>query len=99
MSNRVFVGNLAFKIEERELRDAFAAHGAIKAEVVRDKYTGNSRGFGFVEFADEKAAADAAAAMNGEDLGGRPVRVEIAKGKGPNGGNGRTREHIERFRD
>ena len=75
MSTKLFVGNLAFKVSDRELSDAFAAHGVIKAEIVRDKFTGNSRGFGFVEVEEAERAVKA---MNGHELQGRPIRVEIS---------------------
>jgi cold-inducible RNA-binding protein len=94
MSTKLFVGNLAFRVTERELNDAFAPFGVIKADIVRDKFTGNSRGFGFVEVEEPEAAVKA---MNGHDLQKRPIRVEISNGKGP--GGGRSGEHVERFRD
>jgi RNA recognition motif-containing protein len=103
MSSKVFIGNLAFGVIDHELRDAFAQFGVVKAEIVRDKYNGNSRGFGFVELSDADAAARAVAEMQGFELRGRPIRCEIAKGKGPNGGGnagaGISREHVQRYRD
>lgn len=94
MSTKLFVGNLSFRVTERELNDAFAPFGVSKADIVRDKFTGNSRGFGFVEVEEPEAAVRA---MNGHELQKRPLRVEISNGKGP--GGGRDREHVERYRD
>jgi RNA recognition motif-containing protein len=98
MSTKLFIGNLSFKVTDIELRDAFAAFDVVNAEIVRDKYTGNSRGFAFVELANQDNAIEAVRAMNGHDLAKRPLRVEIAKGNGPSGG-GNNREHVQRFRD
>lgn len=76
---RLFVGNLDWNVTDRELRDAFLPHGAVvKAEVVRDRVSGAGRGYGFVEMASEDAARDALATLNGAELRGREMRVEIA---------------------
>ncbi len=97
MSTKLFIGNLSFKVTDRELNDAFAPFGVIKAEIVRDKFTGQSRGFGFVEVDEAEAAVRA---MHGHDLQKRPLRVEISNGRGPGGGRDHGgREHVERFRD
>ncbi len=92
MSNRLFIGNLAFGVVEHELRDAFASFGVVKAEIVRDKYNGQSRGFGFVELPDAETAERAVEQMNGFELRGRPIRAELANGKGPNGGGTAARQ-------
>ncbi len=79
MSARLFVGNLSFRLSDEELREAFARVGAVeRAEVVRDRFDGRSRGFGFVEMARAEDAAAAIADLNGADLAGRPMRVEAA---------------------
>lgn len=79
MSTRLFVGNLSFSIGDDGLRTAFESVGAVaRAEVVRDRFDGRSRGFGFVEMATEALALEAIRELNGKGLGGRPLRVEAA---------------------
>ena len=79
MAARLFVGNLSFKLDDDALRAAFAEIGAVeRAEIVRDRFDGRSRGFGFVEMRSEVDAAQAVSVLNGRDLGGRPMRVESA---------------------
>ncbi|MGH7779738.1 MAG: RNA recognition motif domain-containing protein [Candidatus Binataceae bacterium] len=79
MSARLFIGNLSFRLNDDELREAFAQVGTVeRAEVVRDRFDGRSRGFGFVEMERAEDAAAAIEALNGADLAGRPMRVEAA---------------------
>lgn len=79
MSARLFIGNLSFRLNDDELREAFAQVGTVeRAEVVRDRFDGRSRGFGFVEMARAEDAAAAIEALNGTDLASRPMRVEAA---------------------
>ena len=80
MGKRLYVGNIPFSATEDELRDAFGAHGGVASvDVIMDRETGRPRGFAFVEM-DEAAAADAAIeAMDGQDFGGRPLRVNEAQ--------------------
>ena len=79
MGVRLFVGNLSFALGDSDLREAFAEIGAVeRAEIVRDRFDGRSRGFGFVEMKSAEDAAVAVRAMNGKDLAGRPLRVEAA---------------------
>ncbi|MHB8382571.1 MAG: RNA recognition motif domain-containing protein [Candidatus Binataceae bacterium] len=79
MSARLFIGNLSFRLGDDELREAFARVGVVeRAEVVRDRFDGRSRGFGFVEMARTEDAAAAIEDLNGADLAGRPMRVEAA---------------------
>ena len=79
MGVRLFVGNLSFSLGDADLRDAFAEAGAVdRAEIVRDRYDGRSRGFGFVEMRNEDDAAAALRIMNGRELAGRALRVEAA---------------------
>ncbi len=80
MAKKLYVGNLAFSVTDDELTQAFAAFGNVaSARVVMDKMTGRSKGFGFVEIEDDGAADDAINKMNGQTIGGRPVRVSEAK--------------------
>ena len=77
---RIYVGNLSYKVDEEELRTAFSPHGAVEAtQVIMDRYTGRSRGFGFVEMSDDQEAKDAIAAMDNQEIGGRAVKVNEAK--------------------
>lgn len=83
----IYVGNLSFKTTEDGLRAAFEAFGAVKAaRVVSDKFTGKSKGFGFVEMDNAEEAQKAIAGMDGKDLDGRPVRVNEARPR-PEGGD------------
>ncbi len=87
----IYVGNLSFQTTEAELRDAFAVHGTVEsARLVTDKFTGQPRGFGFVEMPDEGQARAAIAALDGKELGGRALRVNEAQPKpeGSRGGGG-----------
>ena len=79
MRVRLFVGNLSFSLGDGDLREAFAEVGGVeRAEIVRDRFDGRSRGFGFVEMRNADDAAVAQRAMNGKELAGRPLRVEAA---------------------
>ncbi|MDE0739551.1 MAG: hypothetical protein OSB83_10085, partial [Planctomycetota bacterium] len=84
---RIYVGNLSFSWGEEEVRELFAAHGEVhKVDLINDRATGRPRGFGFVEM--DAAAADAAIdALNGEEHGGRALRINeaFAKGRGGDG--------------
>ena len=85
----IFVGNLSFQTNDEELREAFARFGSVdSAQVIMDRETGRSRGFGFVEMPDSGEAQQAISAMNGADLGGRPLTVNEARPKAPRSGGG-----------
>lgn len=78
----IYVGNLPFDATEDQLRDMFAPHGTVESvKLVSDRDTGRPRGFGFVEMADRDAAT-AIQALNGQDFGGRPLRVNEAQPRG-----------------
>jgi len=82
MALKLFVGGLPFSTTDDELRELFAAHGEItSARVVTDRETGRSRGFGFVEFADDAAGKAAQTALNGTDFGGRTIKVDPAQAR------------------
>ena len=88
----IYVGNLAFTVDDAALRAAFEAHGEVSsAQVVMDRETGRSRGFGFVEMANGDQAKAAMAALNGSDLGGRALNVNEAKPRTGGGGGGGSR--------
>jgi cold-inducible RNA-binding protein len=97
MQNKLFVGNLSFEVTENDLQDCFAAHGAVtEVNLMLDRSTGRSRGFAFVTMATDEAAQAAIAALNGKDLKGRALTVNVARpreerpgGGGGGGGGGR----------
>ena len=76
----IYVGNLPYSMNDDELRASFSEFGAVQsASVVKDKFTGRSRGFGFVEMPESAAGNQAIEAMNGRNLGGRPLVVNEAR--------------------
>ena len=90
----IYVGNLSFDVSDAQLQEAFGAHGDVsKASVVTDRMTGRSRGFGFVEMANDDEAAAAIEALNGTDLGGRTITVNVARPRADRnrGGGGGSR--------
>jgi len=89
MSKKLFVGSLSWDTNDEGLRNAFSSYGEIsEAIVISDRDTGRSRGFGFVTFDDDEAADKAVAALNGTDLDGRTIKVDIAQAKQRSGGGG-----------
>jgi RNA recognition motif-containing protein len=91
MSNKLFVGNLAWTTTDGVLQDTFAQFGSVvEAAVMMDKFTGKSRGFAFVTMGSPDEAEAAVKAMDGKDLDGRPIRVSVARPKEdrPSGGGG-----------
>ncbi len=92
MNKKLYVGNLSFTTTEDELRSVFESHGTVaSANVITDRETGRSRGFGFVEMDEASAAEAAMRALDGTDLGGRNIRVNEAQDKRAGGGGGRDR--------
>ena len=93
MSNKLFVGNLSFETTENDLQDAFAAHGTVvEANLMTDRVTGRPRGFGFITMGTPEEAQKAIAALNGAQLGGRALTVNVAKPReerAPGGGGRR----------
>ncbi len=80
MPTNIYVGNLTFNTNSDDLKRLFAEHGTVsKAQVITDRDTGRSRGFGFVEVDSAQDAAKAIAALNGKDLDGRQLTVNLAK--------------------
>ena len=81
----IYVGNLSYDAADEDLRQAFAKFGQVeKATVIKDKFTGRSKGFGFVEMPVEAEAKTAIETMNGEDIKGRGVRVNEARPRAEN---------------
>jgi len=92
MNNKLFVGNLSFQTTENDLNDAFAAHGTVtEANLMMDRATNRSRGFAFVTMSTDEEAQKAIAAMNGKELNGRTITVNVARPREerPAGGGGR----------
>lgn len=76
----IFIGSLHFGLTEDELREAFEQYGTVdSAKIITDKYTGKSKGFGFVEMPDDDDAQHAIDELNGAEIKGRPVNVNKAK--------------------
>jgi RNA recognition motif-containing protein len=93
MASKLFVGNLSYSTTDDRVREVFAQYGEVlSATVVRDRATGQSRGFGFVEFGSDEHAQSAMQALNGADLDGRSITVNVARererGGPPRGGFG-----------
>ena len=85
----IYVGNLQFGAADDDLQQLFAAHGDVtSANVIKDRFSGESRGFGFVEMPSRDDAMAAIEALNGTDFKGRAITVNEAKPKGPKGGGG-----------
>ena len=96
MSNKLFVGNLSFNTTENDLQDAFAAYGTVtEANLMMDRMTNRPRGFGFVTMSTAEEAQKAIAAMNGKDMDGRALTVNLAKPREERtgGGGGGRREY------
>jgi len=92
MSSKLYVGGLPYSVTEGQLQDVFGAHGTVEsAVVISDKFTGQSRGFGFVEMSSGSEAQKAIDALNGTQLEGRTLTVNEAKpmARRDNGGGGR----------
>jgi RNA recognition motif-containing protein len=80
VATNIYVGNLSYDTTEDTLRTLFAEYGEVEAvRVITDRYTGRSKGFGFVEIATEEAAQEAIGALNGKSVDGREIRVDKAK--------------------
>lgn len=102
MGTKLYVGSLPYSTTEQELSELFSQHGTVQsAKVITDRYTGQSRGFGFVEMATGEEAQKAITALNGSPLGGRTLVVNEARpqekrafGGGGGGGGG---EHRDRW--
>ena len=83
MGNKLYVGGLPYSVTEGQLQEVFAAHGTVEsAKVISDKFTGQSRGFGFVEMSSGGEAQKAIEALNGTQLDGRTLVVNEAKPMG-----------------
>ena len=93
---KIYIGNLSYAMTEDELRTSFGAFGAVEeVTIITDRYSGRSKGFGFVEMPNQAEAEKAIASLNGKELGGRPITVNQARPRedrprreSPRGGGG-----------
>src|SRR2546423_14776983 len=89
MGKKLYVGNLGYGVTDSDLSKMFEAHGTVEsAQVIMDRDTGRSKGFGFVEMKSDQEAQAAIAALNGQDSGGRALTVNEARPKTEGGGRG-----------
>ena len=90
MGKKLYVGNLSYEVNDSELQQMFEPYGTVQsAQVIMDRDTGRSKGFGFVEMGSEQEAQAAIAALSGKQVGGRSLTVNEAKPKEGGGGGGR----------
>jgi len=96
MGKKLYVGNLSYTVDSSELEQLFGAHGqVVSAQIINDRDTGRSKGFGFVEMSSDQEATAAVAALNGQQHNGRAITVNEARpreersGGGGGGGGGR----------
>jgi len=101
MNNKLYVGNLSFKLTENDLQDMFAAHGTvIEVNLMMDRASGRPRGFGFVTMSTEEEAQKAVEALNGHSVDGRALTVNPARPQGErSGGGGGGRRQFSGSRD
>jgi RNA recognition motif-containing protein len=89
MNKKLYVGGLPYSVTEDKLQEIFSAHGTVEsARVITDRFTGRSRGFGFVEMNSEEEAQTAIDSLNGSDLDGRSLTVNEARPQENRGGGG-----------
>ena len=89
MGKKLYVGNLSYSVSDSDLQQMFAAHGTVQsAQVIMDRDTGRSKGFGFVEMRNDQEAQAAIQALNGQENGGRALTVNEARPKTEGGGRG-----------
>ena len=89
MGSKLYVGGLPYSATQEELTDLFAAHGTVASvNIISDKFTGQSRGFGFVEMSSEDEAKAAIEALNSTEFGGRTLTVNEARPQAPRTGGG-----------
>jgi len=92
--NKLYIGNFPYSVDESQLREMFSAYGEIQdIALIKDRETGRSKGFAFITFASQQAA-EKALELNGRDLDGRALKVNMAQekeGRGGRGGGGRSR--------
>lgn len=95
---KIYVGNISYNVTDEELQREFESFGKVEsAKIIKDQYSGRPKGFGFVEMADEFEAEAAIERLNGREIKGRKIKVNLARARtqeGPNsGGFGRGRRY------
>ena len=89
MGKKLYVGNLSYEVSSSDLEQLFSPHGTIEsADVIMDRDTGRSKGFGFVEMSSDSEAQAAISALDGQEQGGRALKVNEAKPRQPRSGGG-----------
>ncbi len=89
MGRKLYVGNLGYDVGDDELSQLFSAHGTVdSASVIMDRSTGRSKGFAFVEMSSNEEAQAAMSALDGQEVGGRSIKVNEAKPRTEGGGGG-----------
>ena len=89
MGKKVYVGNLSYETSQADLETLFGEHGTVEsAQIINDRDTGRSKGFGFIEMSSDAEAQSAIAALDGKDCGGRAIKVNEAKPREPRSGGG-----------
>jgi len=88
MGKKVYVGNMSYEMSQSDLETMFGDHGTVEsAQIINDRATGRSKGFGFIEMSSDEEAQAAIGALDGKDCGGRALKVNEAKPR-PSGGGG-----------
>jgi cold-inducible RNA-binding protein len=94
VGKKLYVGNLSYNVDNTQLEELFSKYGHVRsAEVIQDRDTGRSKGFGFVEMEDDNAAREATEGLNGRDQDGRPLTVNEARPKEARSGSGGGRSN------
>ena len=89
MGRKVYVGNLSYETSQADLEQMFGDHGTVEsAQIIMDRDTGRSKGFGFIEMSSDDEAQAAITALDGKDSGGRALKVNEAKPRTSGGGGG-----------
>jgi len=97
VGNKLYVGNLSYSVSEEKLQELFSRHGSVaSARVITDKFSGRSKGFGFIEMASDEEAERATAALNGTEFEGRSIVVSEARPQEPRSPRGGGREPGQR---
>jgi RNA recognition motif-containing protein len=90
MGKKLYVGNMSYDVTDTDLQELFGAHGTVEGvQIITDRNTGRSKGFGFVEMSTDEEAEAAMAALDGQECGGRALKVNEAKPRTESGGGGR----------
>jgi RNA recognition motif-containing protein len=88
---KLYVGNLSYNVDNTQLEDMFSEYGTVRsAQVIQDRETQRSKGFGFVEMTDDNSAREATQGLNGSNRDGRPLTVNEARPQEPRNGSGRN---------